>query len=71
VLDELEHEQKKIVKFKRCQAKKIQCIYCEHKGRSIVEEQQPWATYVIALALYLLVGFWSILLFPFIVGLLR
>ena len=71
MLDELEHEQKKIVKFKRCQAKKIKCIYCEHKGRSIVEEQQPWATYVIALALYLLVGFWSILLFPFIVGLLR
>jgi transposase len=36
-----------------------------------VEEQQPWATYVIAISLYMLVGVWSILVFPFIVGLLR
>ena len=57
--------------FKLGQSKKMKCQFCEHKGRSIVSEQQPWLTLVVIITLYFQVGFWFIVFVPIVVGLLR
>ena len=51
--------------------KRIKCPYCEHTGQSVLEESTPILAYLLSFALYLLIGFYAILLMPCIAGILR
>ena len=71
VLDELEMEQAKILRIKRAESKKMTCLFCDYRGRSVIEERQPWITFIIALLLFLTLGFWFLFLMPCLFGSLR
>ena len=47
VMGELERQEQQIVQFRLGGAKTIKCIYCEHKGQSLVEESTSVITYLI------------------------
>jgi len=51
--------------------KKIKCPFCEHKGRSLMQESTPAFTYIIVVSLFFLLGIFSFLLTPMIFGILR
>ena len=54
------------------QERKIKCPYCEHKGHSIMEEDQECLVTIVSLAiLYLLIGFFTIILMPCVCGIFR
>ena len=71
VLDELEQEEEKMQYFRYGMSKRIKCPYCEHKGRSHLEESTPIHAYLLCFAVFLMLGMWSVLLMPCILGVLR
>ena len=71
VLDELEHEEAKMKYFQYGMSKRIKCPYCEHKGRSLLEESTPITAWLLCFAVFLLLGMWSLLIMPCILGILR
>jgi len=71
VIDSLEQEEAKMKYFQYGMSKRIKCPYCEHKGRSMLEESTPIYTWLLCLAVYLFLGLYSFVLMPCIIGLLR
>ena len=52
-------------------AKRIKCCYCEHKGHSILEEYTPFYAYIICFIAYLVLGLYSLVILPCILGIFR
>ena len=52
VLDELEHEEAKMKYFQYGMSKRIKCPYCEHKGRSLLEESTPITAWLLCFAVF-------------------
>ena len=71
VIDSLKMQEREIQYFQMGQVKRIKCPYCEHKGQSVLEEQTPIYAYLLCFALYILVGFYAVILMPCIAGILR
>ena len=71
VIDSLKQQEREIRYFKMGVAKRIKCPYCEHNGQSVLEESTPILAYLVSFALYLLIGFYAVLLMPCIAGILR
>jgi hypothetical protein len=44
------------------------CQFCEHKGRSLSEEQNSWLSYAILTSLIWAFGYWALLLTPLVFG---
>ena len=70
VMEHLALEKENVQEFRQNLAKKIKCVFCEHKGRSLVETEQPWASYLISAVLIYLISYGSLLLIPFVFGIL-
>jgi len=73
VLDSLECQEREIKYFQMemGQAKRIKCPYCEHRGKSNLEESTPVYVYLLCFVIYLVIGFFSVLIYPCIVGIFR
>ncbi len=57
--------------FRYGMAKRIKCPYCEHKGQSVLEESTPIHAWLLCFAAYILMGIYSFIVMPCILGLLR
>jgi|LauGreDrversion4_2_1035121.scaffolds.fasta_scaffold461624_1 hypothetical protein len=49
----------------------IVCPFCEHKGTSLIEERNTVISYLVIAIVLLLIGWYGLMLGPFIFGTLR
>lgn len=71
VIDSLEQQEAEMKYFRYGMAKRIKCPYCEHKGQSVLEESTPVHAWLLCFAVYILMGIYSFVVMPCILGLLR
>ena len=71
VLERLDNTEREMKYFKMGAAKRIKCCYCEHKGHSILEEYTPFYAYIICFIAYLVLGLFSLVILPCILGIFR
>ena len=71
VIDSLEQQEAEMKYFRYGMAKRIKCPYCEHKGQSVLEESTPIHAWLLCFAVYILMGIYSFVVMPCIIGLLR
>ena len=71
VIDQLEQQEEELVRFKMGQTKSIKCPFCQHVGRSVMEESNPPIAYVLCVVLLLLFGYLGVILFPCLLGVFR
>ena len=71
VLDSLEQQEEEMRYYRMGMAKRIKCPYCEHKGESHLEESTPLYAFILCFILFLFLGFYSMVLLPCVLGVLR
>ena len=71
VLQRLKSTEREMKYFRMSATKRIKCFYCEHKGHSELEECTPYYVYILCFIAYLILGYYSIVIIPCIVGIFR